>query len=216
MKHVDKGCLSDPPQDLVNIFRYNASSKRCYVARGTNTNERDNLDLATKILTATHIGIVRADRLMCSFFERKNQDKSVVRLGAEDNGGVYETERHLIINSYASTLGYNRATLPFPNITAPTVSRTAPKEYMGLSYNLPEKLHKVTNPVAATVDGDGDSNNTNSDDDEEEGDEEELTEAQMNDFVDLLGDEMDVEIMVEEGEYEDNSKDPRQIAAGIR
>jgi hypothetical protein len=56
MKHVDKGCLSDPPKDLVNIFRYNPVKKCCYVARGTNTNERDNLDLATKILTATHIG----------------------------------------------------------------------------------------------------------------------------------------------------------------
>lgn len=56
MKHVDKGCLSDPPKDLVNIFRYNPVKKCCYVARGTNTNERDNLALATKILTATHIG----------------------------------------------------------------------------------------------------------------------------------------------------------------
>ena len=55
-KHIDKGCLSDPDPSKVNLFRYNPKSKVVYVARGTNTNERDNLDLATKILTATHIG----------------------------------------------------------------------------------------------------------------------------------------------------------------
>jgi hypothetical protein len=54
--HVDKGCLSDPPATLVNIFRRNTKTDVTYVARGTNTNERDNLDLGTNILTATHIG----------------------------------------------------------------------------------------------------------------------------------------------------------------
>jgi hypothetical protein len=53
--HVTKGCLSDPPTDLVNIFRYNPKKDVVYVARGTNTNERDNLDLAS-LLSATHIG----------------------------------------------------------------------------------------------------------------------------------------------------------------
>jgi hypothetical protein len=55
-RHIDKGCLSDPPVDIVNIFRYNAKKDICYVARGTNTNERDNFDLGNRILTATHIG----------------------------------------------------------------------------------------------------------------------------------------------------------------
>jgi hypothetical protein len=54
--YIDKGCLSDPPSNVVNLFRYNPVTDTTYVARGTNTNERDNLDLATKILTATHIG----------------------------------------------------------------------------------------------------------------------------------------------------------------
>ena len=71
-KHVDKGCLSDPPTDLVNIFRRNSKKDVCNVARGTNTNEQDNWDLGHKILCVTHIGIHRADRLMSSFFESKN------------------------------------------------------------------------------------------------------------------------------------------------
>jgi hypothetical protein len=56
MHHVTKGCLSDPATDLVNIFRRNEVTGKTYVARGTNTNERDNLDLASNILSATHIG----------------------------------------------------------------------------------------------------------------------------------------------------------------
>jgi hypothetical protein len=54
LRHVDCNCLSDPT--CVNIFRYNRQRDVTYVARGTNTNERDNLDLAENILSATHIG----------------------------------------------------------------------------------------------------------------------------------------------------------------
>ena len=56
LHHVDKGCLTDPSIDMVNIYRRNPKTDVTYVSRGTNTNERDNLDLATNILTATHIG----------------------------------------------------------------------------------------------------------------------------------------------------------------
>jgi Transposase len=200
MKHVDKGCLSDPPNELVNIFRYNPIKKCCYIARGTNTNERDNLDLGHKILSATHIGIHRADRLMCTFFERKNQDKSIVRLGEEDYG-TYDTERLLVLNSYALSVGYDKD-LPFPKATAPTVAPTTPKEFMGFSYNLPEKLHRVRNPTDGTsiddeMEEDGNSVGT---EEEEEDREQELTEAQMDDMIGLLGEEFDVEIVVDEVE----------------
>lgn len=56
LRHIDRGCLSDPPADIVNLFRYNAGKDVCYIARGTNTNERDNFDLGHSILSATHIG----------------------------------------------------------------------------------------------------------------------------------------------------------------
>jgi hypothetical protein len=54
--HVDLGCLSNPDTNLVNIFRRNMVSDTTYIAHGTNTNERDNGDLASNILTAAHIG----------------------------------------------------------------------------------------------------------------------------------------------------------------
>jgi hypothetical protein len=56
MRHVTRGCLSDPDSSVVNIFRHNPVTKITFVARGTNTNERDNLDLASLIMSATHIG----------------------------------------------------------------------------------------------------------------------------------------------------------------
>ncbi|MGL5934273.1 MAG: hypothetical protein ACRCZI_01470 [Cetobacterium sp.] len=56
LKHVDRGCLSDPPTETVNLFRHNPRKDITYVARGTNTNERDNWDLGNSILSATHIG----------------------------------------------------------------------------------------------------------------------------------------------------------------
>jgi hypothetical protein len=56
LQHVDLGCLSDPDPNLVNIFRRNPLTDVTYVSRGTNTNERDNVDLASNILTAAHIG----------------------------------------------------------------------------------------------------------------------------------------------------------------
>jgi hypothetical protein len=200
MKRVDKGCLSDPPKDLVNIFRYNPVTKCCYVARGINTNERDNLDLGTKILTASHIGIHRANQFMCSFFERKNQDKSIICLGETDNG-IYDTERLLILNSYASTVGYGKDNLPFSKVTAPTISPTAPKEYMGFSYHLPEKLHKVSNLADPTDHDDYDvelEEEDKNDDESEEDIEIELTEAQKDDLVGLLGEEYDVKITTED------------------
>jgi hypothetical protein len=39
LSHIEKGCLSDPPASLVNIFRRNPNTDVTYVARGTSTNE---------------------------------------------------------------------------------------------------------------------------------------------------------------------------------
>ena len=55
-KHIDNDCLSDPDPSIVNIFRYNSKTMVMYVARGTNTNERDNWDLAHSLLLTSHIG----------------------------------------------------------------------------------------------------------------------------------------------------------------
>ena len=132
MKHVDCGCLSDPPTTLVNIWRKNPVTGAVFVARGTNTNERDNLDLAYKILVATHIGIHRAERMITTFFEEKNHRKGIVRLGEVDHG-TYQTEKLLALNNYARTVGYPIERLPYCSVTAPT-DCIDHKEDMGFSF----------------------------------------------------------------------------------
>jgi hypothetical protein len=107
MRHVTLGCLSDPDPSLVNIFWFNPIKQVTYVARGTNTDEPDNLDLASLIMSATHIGVNRAERLMWLFFEQKNQRKAILRLGDEDHGTV-ELEKLLLLHSHALSLGYDK------------------------------------------------------------------------------------------------------------
>ena len=104
--------------DLVNIYRHNPEKGITYVARGTNTNERDNLDLAT-LLSASVIGIIhRAERVMWCFFEHKNFRKEVIRCGAVDHGTT-ELEKLLMLNSYAKSIGVSDANLPYPDVSAP-------------------------------------------------------------------------------------------------
>lgn len=56
---------------------------------------------------------------MCCFFERKNDKKMVTRLGKEDVG-TYETEKLLMLNSFALSVGYTVDNLPY-DVTAPTI-----------------------------------------------------------------------------------------------
>jgi hypothetical protein len=199
--HVDLGCLSDPEPILVNIFRRNTVTDITYVARGTNTNERDNLDLAYKILTAAHIGIHRAERLMCCFFEEKNQQKAITRLAATDFG-ICHTEKLLLLNSYAKSVGFSDDNLPY-NVTAPKKGEDDVPEFMGFSYQ-PMNIMEVSNPT------DNANTNYDSDDDNEEEDvNNDTTEdvavihKEQSDLLgNILGDDLDIEVFATDEEYE--------------
>jgi len=91
MKHVDDGCLSDPPN--VSLFKMDPRTGTIHPSRGTNANERDNLDLATKTLTATVIGLHRAERLIHTHFEKSNHQKRIRRCGDEDQGTCHTVIR---------------------------------------------------------------------------------------------------------------------------
>jgi hypothetical protein len=110
--HVRLGCLTDPI--TINVLRENRRSGIVRTARGTGTNEADNLYLDR--LTGNHIGISRAERLIGSFFEKNNHRKQLCRLG-EDDYGTFRTEQLALINSLAHDIGY--VDLPFPNATHP-------------------------------------------------------------------------------------------------
>jgi len=110
MKHVDEGCLSDPPD--IQLVKMNPITGITCTSRGTNTNERDNLDLATKILTATVMGLHRAERLIYGYFEGSNHRKRIRRCGDKDHG-THATEKLALINTFALTLGYQTHDVPY-------------------------------------------------------------------------------------------------------
>lgn len=149
------------------------------------------------------IGVHRAERLMCTFFEERNHQKSVNRMGCKDYG-TYQTEKLLHLNSYAKSIGYDPDQLPF-EVSAPT---TAPAvEYMGFAYRMPESVHDVSNPASGTgpseigvevyddlanEDEDGDDNAVDIGDDE---------------LMEIFGDDFDIEILLDEDEVEEPSSD---------
>ena len=45
VEHVKKGCLSDPPANVVKTHRFNPTTKKTFTARSTGTNEADNRGL---------------------------------------------------------------------------------------------------------------------------------------------------------------------------
>ena len=62
--------------------------------------------------------------------------------------GTYETERLLILNSYAVSVGYRQDQVPY-KVTAPSTGNDDIKEFMGFAYRLPNDMHEVSNPVEA-------------------------------------------------------------------
>lgn len=208
LRHIDKGCLSDPPTDLVNIYRYNSTTDVCFVARGTNTNERDNFDLGNNILTATHIGIPRADRQINCFFEGKNCQKCITRLGDQDYG-THQTEQLLMINGCAKSAGFANDRLPFPNVSAPTRRNDDIKEYMGFQYCVPitDDVSNPTEDVNRNVVFDVDDH-----DDEEQEEPIVVDDGPSNTNQSTLGDDFDVEVLLTETGYlEPTSEEQREI-----
>jgi hypothetical protein len=215
LRHVDCGCLSDPPASLVNIWCLNPVTGVCYVARGTNTNERDNLDLAYKILVATHVGIHRAERLMYCFFEECNHSKAIIRLGDEDHG-THHTKKLLALNSYALSVGVSHDKLPYRNVTAPRDS-VKHNEFMGFSYQLPRPgLHDMSNPADSndgSVLGDSDETDDLEDDDNHVANNSAINEIVMEEVREMFGDDLDVEAFATEEEYLEATaeRDSRQV-----
>jgi hypothetical protein len=194
-KHIDRGCLSDPPTNIVNLFRHNTATDTCYVARGTNTNERDNWDLGNRILSATHIGIHRAERLTCCFFESRNAQKCITRLGEEDYGTCH-TEHLLMVNGAAKSLGIPNDKLPFPKVSAPTSRNSDIAEFMGFSYCTP-CMDDVSNPT----DPNQDVTFVEVDDEAIDSDEEPTNEAALDDLQEAFGEDFDVEVLLTETGY---------------
>jgi hypothetical protein len=218
LSHCDLGCLTDPKDTLVKIFRLNPITGVTYVARGTNTNERDNFDLGHKILTATHIGIHRAERLLACFYEERNHSKAITRLGEKDHG-TFETEKLLLLNSFAKTVGYPEESLPYGDVSAPSTNNEF-EEHMGFSYKLATVGANVANP-AEDIEGNAVFNGgedemeervvvDESEDPVQLEDDEEIVEENDDDEMDV--EEMDVEVMAD---YDQPDTETEAIIDGV-
>jgi sentrin-specific protease 1 len=115
LKHVRCGCLTDPKN--VSVLRRDPRTGTVRTARGTGTNEADNLQLDR--LTGGQIGVTRATRIIGSFFENNNHRKQLSRLGEEDFGTV-RTEQLALLNTMVLEIGYCSDDLPFPVSSHPS------------------------------------------------------------------------------------------------
>lgn len=198
-KHIDKGCLSDP--EGVNVFRINPKTGKVYTCRGTGTNERDNLDLS-RILSATHIGLHRAERLIHTFFEGSNDRKRIRRRGEDDHGTVI-TEKIAAINSRARDLGIWGEELPCGDVTMPSCNPSHPMEDMGFSYRNKDSA-EVSNPTTAPAQLNAEDVN-------------ETAEVEMASFLAGVGfgKEEDNDVAVEVDLTEDNSGQADRVTNGL-
>jgi hypothetical protein len=207
-RHIDRGCLSDPPTTVVRIHRQNPVTGAVFVARGTNTNERDNLDLSL-LLSATHVGIARGDRIMWTFFDERNNRKGVIRLGEEDIG-TNHTETLLSLNSFAKTIGVSDEDLPYKSLSAPSVDPTK-TEFMGFQYGMSNAIDNVCNPTQP--------NQRMYDDNIVDDDEHEELEPQESVVDQSLmegdSDDIDVEVIVDPGQFPLPTAEDEADAQGV-
>jgi hypothetical protein len=69
---------------------------------------------------------------MSNYFEEKNSKKAITQLGEQDFGTFF-TEKLLLLNSFAQSVGYSQKELPFTDVSAPT--KSVVEEYMGFCNN---------------------------------------------------------------------------------
>jgi hypothetical protein len=110
MKHVIKGCLLDPPKEVVKIHQVNPVTGKAFSGRSTGTNENDNMFL-NRLLNTPSIGLSRAERVISDHYEASNEKKQVSRLGGDEQLTTH-TEKAYAINSIAKSCGFSYNQLP--------------------------------------------------------------------------------------------------------
>jgi hypothetical protein len=130
-------------------------------------------------------GIHRAERLICCFFEERNHQKAISRLGEKDFG-ICHTEKLLLLNSYALSVGCPENRLPY-QVATPRKHTNAEAEYMGFAHKSEIEVMEVSNPTNCI------SNDIN---------EEPRAHREQDELLsDLLGEDLDIEVFATEEEY---------------
>jgi len=110
MKHVRKGCLSDPPAEVVNLHRFNATTGKTCSARGTGSNEicwRHT----NHLFDTPSMGFTRALMTVHNCFETSNDKKRVTRLG-ESLEETSRMEQLQALHGIASRCGFSSDEIP--------------------------------------------------------------------------------------------------------
>ena len=141
LEHVRKGCLSDPPAQIVKVHRINARTGEAKSARGTGGNENQHREL-NAALDAPSVGIARAERIIDDCCEMSNDRKMVKRLGMKEQP-TYRTDKLLFLNSLAQSCGFQQAQLPFDVSYPPSPPI---EEFMGMSFELPDEFLPSKSP----------------------------------------------------------------------
>ena len=138
MEHVKKGCLSDPPSEIVSIHRCNQTTGMSHAARGTGGNEAAWRHI-NRLLDTPSIGISRAEQVVHNCFEGDNDRKRVSRLGevAEETS---RTEQLQALHGLATRCGFAKKDMPVPRDTFPSDIASL-EEHTGFNCQLPKNFN---------------------------------------------------------------------------
>jgi len=149
LKHVRKGCLSDPPKEAVQIHRINPVTGVARTGRSTGTNETENRYLNC-LLDTPSIGLPRADRVIHNYYEESNDRKAVSRLGAAA-GEAKRIEAVQALHGMACACGYKQSEIPFAKPAYPRDIDDL-EEFIGFDYCLPAAYQEKESADAAADD----------------------------------------------------------------
>jgi hypothetical protein len=142
MSHVRKGCLSDPPKDVIRLHRINPVTGKGFSGRSTGTNENDNMFL-NRLLNTPSIGLARAERIISDHYEASNAKKEVSRLGGQQHL-TNRTEKLYAVNSMHTSCGFPDHDLPVREKISLPRTLDEVEEFLGMTYSLPEAFTSKT------------------------------------------------------------------------
>jgi hypothetical protein len=177
LKHVK--CLI-PPRDV--ILHYKDSKNNILKVGQSSKNELLHKHANAKVFPGTRVGILKADRMMWSYLDQRDEMENVVRRNVEDTF-TSNIESKAVANSLAADVGYQA---PFQDVTLPGIPDT--DEEMGFDLNCiddPEEEFNMEMEAAAN-DNESEDDDVYQDEGVMEQVEQEETERTVVDQIDSM------------------------------
>jgi len=152
LEHVKKGCLSDPPFEIVGLHRHNARTKKTHTGRGSSSIEVDNRYVLAALPTSA-VGLTRAVRVISDYYEASNDRKRVRRLGEAPSPST-RTEQMQALHGFAIQAGFKDSELLVQPPQCPS-DLDLLEESMGFDHALPKEFESAQEEVSDDVSDDG-------------------------------------------------------------